>query len=73
MPGLTSVYFWEGKVNKDPELLLIIKTRGALVEQLTSAVKSMHPYTEPEVVATPITGGSPSYLKWLVDSTKAAA
>ncbi|KAG2446767.1 hypothetical protein HYH02_008328 [Chlamydomonas schloesseri] len=75
LPGLTSVYFWDGKVNKDPELLLIIKSREELLGELTSFVRANHPYDEPEVIGLPILGGSPSYLQWLMDNTdrKAAA
>lgn len=72
VPGVTSIYFWEGKVNKDQELLLIIKTRRNLLPDLTAAVKGMHPYDEPEVVGLPILGGSESYLKWVRDSTRDA-
>lgn len=64
---------WEGKVNRDEELLLMIKSRAALVSELTAAVKGLHPYTECEVIATPITGGSPSYLQWVLDSTQRGA
>ncbi|KXZ43522.1 hypothetical protein GPECTOR_88g465 [Gonium pectorale] len=56
------------QVNRDPELLLIIKTREQLLEQLTAFVRANHPYDEPEVVGLPILGGSPSYLKWLHES-----
>lgn len=58
------------QVNKDPELLLIIKSRSSLLPQLTAAVRAQHPYTEPEVLALPVLGGSPSYLQWLLDSTQ---
>ncbi len=68
--GLESIYVWEGMVNRDEELLLMIKTRAALVPALTAAVKGLHPYTECEVIATPIVGGSASYLQWVRDSTK---
>mmetsp|Transcript_32332 Transcript_32332/g.82123 ORF Transcript_32332/g.82123 Transcript_32332/m.82123 type:complete len:162 (-) Transcript_32332:416-901(-) len=71
VPGLTSVYWWDGKVNRDAELLLVIKTRASLLGELTAAIKSNHPYDEPEVISLPITGGSPSYLAWLLSSTKA--
>ncbi|KAI8468375.1 MAG: CutA1 divalent ion tolerance protein-domain-containing protein [Monoraphidium minutum] len=71
VPGLTSVYWWEGKVNRDSELLLVIKTKGALLGELTQQVRRLHPYDEPEVVALPITGGSPSYLQWLHASVAA--
>ncbi|PNH06228.1 Protein CutA 1, chloroplastic [Tetrabaena socialis] len=73
LPGVTSVYWWDGKVNKDPELLLIIKTRAELLPQLTDFVRANHPYDEPEVVALPILGGSPTYLQWLKDNTAPAA
>ncbi|EIE25634.1 hypothetical protein COCSUDRAFT_83641, partial [Coccomyxa subellipsoidea C-169] len=71
VPGLTSIYWWEGKVNKDAELLLMIKTQTHLVPKLTEVVKSNHPYDECEVISLPITGGSSSYIKWIHDSTSA--
>lgn len=69
------VHALRAQVNKDPELLLIIKTRSELLPQLTAFVKDKanHPYDEPEVIALPIQGGSPTYLAWLMDSTKAAS
>eukprot|EP00884_Botryococcus_braunii_P011287 jgi/Botrbrau1/20159/Bobra.0173s0059.2 len=70
IPGISSVYVWEGKVNTDSELLLMIKTRASLAAELTAHVKSNHPYEEPEVITVPITGGSPTYLKWVQDSTR---
>ncbi|KAG2497353.1 hypothetical protein HYH03_004512 [Edaphochlamys debaryana] len=69
VPGVTSIYWWDGKVNKDAELLLIVKSREELLPQLTAFVRANHPYDEPEVIGLPILGGSPSYLKWLHDST----
>jgi periplasmic divalent cation tolerance protein len=67
--GLTSIYWWDGKVNKDAELLLIIKTQNSLVPKLAEVVKSKHPYEECEVISTPITGGRESYIQWIRDST----
>lgn len=69
VPGLTSVYWWDGKVNKDPEEMLIIKTRPALMEALTAQVKKLHPYDECEIIGLPVVAGSPSYLQWVLDST----
>lgn len=60
------------QVEKDSELLLIIKTRHELLVELTTFVRANHPYDEPEVVALPILGGSSSYLQWLMDNTRAA-
>ncbi|KAK5824118.1 Protein CutA, chloroplastic -like protein [Gossypium arboreum] len=70
VPGLESVYLWEGKINSDPEEMLIIKTRQSLLEALTEHVKANHEYDVPEVIALPITGGSPQYLEWLKNSTR---
>ena len=70
VPGLVSVYRWEGKINKDPEELLIIKTRAGLFETLARRVKELHPYDVPEVVSLPIVEGANDYLGWLADSTR---
>lgn len=69
VPGLESIYIWDGKVQQDEELLLMIKTQEALVPALTMKVKELHEYSEPEVIAVPIIGGSQSYLNWLLNST----
>ena len=69
IPGLQSVYFWEGKVAKDQELLLMIKTQSSLVPTLAEHVRKHHPYDEPEVIALPITGGSSSYIQWIISSS----
>jgi periplasmic divalent cation tolerance protein len=60
-----SHYRWEGERHADEEWLCLAKTTAALVERVTGAIIEVHPYEEPEVVATPITGGSPGYLAWV--------
>jgi len=65
IPGLTSVYEWEGKIEKDTELLLMIKTRTERVDELSAWVKDNHPYDVCEVISTKIENGNPPYLKWL--------
>ncbi|KAG8494006.1 hypothetical protein CXB51_011388 [Gossypium anomalum] len=70
VPGVESVYEWEGKVNRDPEELLIIKTRQSLLPALTEHIKANHEYDVPEVIALPIGGGSAEYLEWLKNSTR---
>lgn len=62
---VTSIYRWEGKVNEDTEVLLIGKTRTALVEKIAQRVKELHSYTCPETIAVPLVGGAPWYLDWL--------
>ncbi|XP_062201575.1 protein CutA 1, chloroplastic-like [Phragmites australis] len=70
VPGIESVYWWEGKVQSDGEELLIIKTRESLLDALTEHVKANHEYDVPEVIALPIKGGNLKYLEWLKNSTR---
>ncbi|XP_050215270.1 protein CutA, chloroplastic [Mercurialis annua] len=70
VPGVESVYQWQGEIQTDSEELLIIKTRQSLLEALTEHVKANHEYDVPEVISLPITGGSIPYLEWLKNSTR---
>ncbi|KYN40692.1 Protein CutA like protein [Trachymyrmex septentrionalis] len=65
IPQLTSVYEWEGKIQEESELLLMIKTRTEKVDALTKYVKENHPYTICEVISLPIQNGNSDYLKWI--------
>ncbi len=65
VPGLVSIYRWQGKVEREDERLLIIKTRRDRFPALREALASLHPYEVPELIAIPIDEGSPAYLKWL--------
>ncbi|XP_050073208.1 divalent-cation tolerance protein CutA [Anopheles maculipalpis] len=65
IPGLTSIYAWEGKINEDPEVLLMIKTRTSRVEELIRHVREVHPYSVAEVIAFPIAHGNAPYLDWI--------
>ena len=66
-----SVYRWKGKVIKDREYALLVKTRKSLIPKLTKIVKALHSYDCPCVVALPIEGGSSDYLKWIAQETRA--
>ncbi|KAL6648675.1 hypothetical protein ACP70R_012899 [Stipagrostis hirtigluma subsp. patula] len=70
VPGIESVYWWDGKVQTDAEELLIIKTRESLLDALTEHVKANHEYDVPEVISLPITGGNTKYLEWIKNSTR---
>jgi periplasmic divalent cation tolerance protein len=70
IPGLTSVYEWEGKVCQDSELLLMIKSTKEALPRLTTAVQTEHSYDECEVIAVPIVGGSQSYLEWVAQTVR---
>lgn len=69
LPPITSVYWWEGKVNRDTEVALILKTRVELAERLVARVRALHSYTCPCVVMLPVTGGNPDFLAWIAAET----
>ncbi len=65
VPGVTSVYEWQGKIEQAAEYLLVIKTTSDRFEELKAWISRHHPYDCPELVAVEITDGLPDYLKWL--------
>ncbi|WP_133513111.1 divalent-cation tolerance protein CutA [Candidatus Thiosymbion oneisti] len=69
LPGLTSAYLWQGKVERDTETLLLIKTTNARFEALRMRLCALHPYELPEVIAIPVTKGLPAYLRWVTACT----
>ena len=69
LEGIESVYRWEGKVTRDREALMIIKTTDERYPELERRVIELHSYSTPEVVAFRIERGSENYLNWLRDST----
>jgi periplasmic divalent cation tolerance protein len=70
VPGVESVYRWEGKVTRDAEILLVIKTTDERYTDLERRVKELHSYSTPEVISFKIEKGSADYLKWLRESTE---
>lgn len=70
IPRVESVFFWKGKICKENEALMIIKTRRAIFTRLERRVKKLHSYTVPEVIALPIEKGSKEYLSWVRECTK---
>ncbi len=69
IPGIESIYRWEGKIAHDEELLLLIKTTSDRFAELELQVKDLHSYTTPEIIALEVKDGSSAYLRWLRDST----
>ena len=67
--GIRSVYRWEGKVEDDSEVLMIVKTQRALFDQLQSKVVENHSYSVPGIIALPIVEGQENYMKWLREET----
>nr|AGS53911.1 periplasmic divalent cation tolerance protein cutA [uncultured bacterium contig00078] len=66
---VTSVYRWKGKVERDNELRLVIKTTDELYPKVEKLIKENHSYEVPQIVKTPITGGLPEYLDWISGET----
>jgi periplasmic divalent cation tolerance protein len=71
VPGLRSIYRWEGKVQDDAEALLLLKTTRARFEALRARVLALHPYQVPEVLALPVEAGNAAYLAWIAGSVGA--
>ena len=69
VPGLTSIYRWEGAVQRDSEVLLLIKTSGGRFDALSRRLRELHPYDVPEIIAVPIVAGLPDYLTWVTACT----
>jgi len=69
VPGVTSVYLWEGRICEDSEQLLVIKTTPACYPALEMRLKTLHPYEIPEIIVIPVVTGSRQYLAWLSTAT----
>ncbi|GAG10655.1 unnamed protein product [marine sediment metagenome] len=70
VPQVHSRFWWQGKIDSADEALLVVKTKAALLDEIIKLVKENHSYEVPEIVALPIVGGNPDYLKWLDDETE---
>ena len=68
--NMNSIYWWEGKIQDDNEVILIAKTKESLVPDLIEKVKSMHSYKCPCIVSLPILNGNKDYLEWIQKETK---
>ena len=69
--GVESVYQWQGKIEHDKEILLIIKTRESLFSQVEQSIQELHSYELPEIIAVPIKTGEKNYLNWIQSATLA--
>ncbi|MEE9609230.1 MAG: divalent-cation tolerance protein CutA [Myxococcota bacterium] len=65
VPGVRSFYRWEGAVQEDDEVMLVVKTRAERCDALALRVRDLHPYDLPEVLELPAVGGSAAYLEWV--------
>lgn len=69
-PEIRSIYRWQGEVQDDAECLMMIKTTQAAMNEVQRWLIEQHPYDEPEVIAVPVSEGSPGYLAWVAAETR---
>jgi periplasmic divalent cation tolerance protein len=69
LPGVQSTYLWQGQLQRDNEVLLLIKTTAAQLATLELRLKALHPYQLPEFIAVTVCAGSQSYLDWVRQNT----
>ena len=72
LPGVRSTYRWQGQVQRDDEILLIIKTTRDRLDALRERLPILHPYELPELIAVEATGGLPAYLDWIATETRSS-
>ena len=64
--GVQSTYLWQGAINTDKEVLLVVKSRLSLLQKIEAKVKELHSYDVPELIALPIVRGSAAYTNWVL-------
>lgn len=69
IPGMVSLYRWDGKLERATETIMLIKTRAILADACIASVRQHHPYTNPAALVLPVTSGSQSFLDWIVSAT----
>jgi len=67
--GIRSHYQWQGRIEHDDEVLMLVKTTAAAYERAEALIREHHPYELPEVIAVPLSAGSEAYLQWITEST----
>lgn len=70
LPQMTSIYQWEGKLMRDEEAVMLIKTRSSLASRVVAEIEAHHPYETPAVVVLEIAEGAQGYLAWLISQTQ---
>src|SRR5262245_22944651 len=72
LPGVTSLYWWKGKLERSAETLIVLKTPARNVRRLLKRVKALHSYTVPEFLALGVLEANPDYAKWARTETRGA-
>ena len=69
LPGAVSHYWWEGKIERAEEAVMIVKTRASLADAVGAAVRKQHVYTTPSIMVLPVESADPAYQAWIVQET----
>ena len=72
LPSMVSHYWWQGKIERGEEVVMIIKTRATLADRVRDAVKAGHPYTTPAILVIPLESVEETYLGWIMAETQNA-
>lgn len=70
LPGIRSIYRWQGAIEEAAEVTMLIKTTQERYADVEAAIRLVHPYEVPEIIALPVTAGLPAYLEWVALETK---
>jgi periplasmic divalent cation tolerance protein len=69
IPGMTSIYMWQGERHRDSETVMVIKTRAGLAERVIAETRARHPYANPAILVLPVVGGSEDFMAWIMAET----
>ncbi len=73
LPSMVSIYEWEGRLDRDEEVVMIVKTRAGIAEDARRALEELHPYDTPAIITLATEGVNATYAGWLRDQTRLAA
>ena len=68
-PGMTAIYVWEGKRQRESEAAMLVKTRAALASRVIAEARKLNPYSNPALLVLPVEGGSEDFLRWIAEQT----
>ena len=71
LPGMVSHYWWQGKIERAEEVVMLVKTRAGLADAVGKAVKDVHSYTTPSIMVVSVESVDPDYHRWIVEETSA--
>jgi periplasmic divalent cation tolerance protein len=73
LPGMISHYWWEGQIERAEEVVMLVKTRAVLAEEVRRQVKEMHSYATPAIMVLPLESVDAAYFRWIVEEAKGAS